>query len=83
MPVKSVAAAAALITAGLSAGAALAIPPGNYDRSCRNIRESRDGLSASCRDHGGRWVRSTVRFASCSGRIYIQNIGGQLRCTTS
>ncbi len=81
MGVKPIIAAAAFM-AGLHAGTAFAIPPGNYDRSCRNIREGRDSLSASCRDHGGRWVRSTVRFASCSGRVYIQNIGGQLRCTT-
>lgn len=83
MTLKSIVAAATFAAAGLYAGTAFAIPPGDYDRSCREIREGRDSLSASCRDYNGRWVRSTVQFASCRGRVYIQNIGGQLRCTTS
>jgi len=59
----------------------LAIPAGNYDRSCRNIRESRDGMSAVCRDNSGRWVRTSVRFSSCRDRIYIQNHNGRLVCS--
>ena len=58
-------AAAAFVAAGLFAQAVLAIPPGDYDHGCCNIRESRDGLNASC-----------------SGRVYTKNIGGQLRSTT-
>lgn len=79
---KRVVPAVAFVAAGLCAGAAFAIPAGNYDRSCRSIREGRDSLSASCRGLNGRWVHSIVRFASCAGRVYIQNISGQLRCTT-
>lgn len=75
-------ATAALVGALLGSGSAFAIPAGDYDRTCRQVREGRDSLSASCRDYQGRWVRSTVQFASCPGRIYIQNIDGHLRCTT-
>lgn len=73
---------AGLLTAALHATPAAAIPPGEYFNSCRGFNEGRDSFTATCRAYNGRWVRSTVHFASCRGRVYLKNINGVLRCQT-
>ncbi len=74
--------AAALTAAILPTIPAEAAPPGSYQRSCRDIRDTGSGrdaeLSAQCRDRGGRYRYSSLRYREC--RSEIANNDGQLTC---
>jgi Beta/Gamma crystallin len=80
---------AVVAAAGLAAGGAQAQPqargaqppPGNYFQTCRNVSTygfGRDAtMTAECRDRGGRWRSTSIRFAGCDR---IDNRDGALFC---
>ena len=72
---------ATIVVLGSWSQAAFAIPAGNYDFTCRDIRDQNGTLTAVCRAIDGSWVRTRLTYSRCSGRVFIQNINGHLRCT--
>lgn len=53
------------------------IPPGSYQRTCRDIIVLGNILQASCKDQDGDWNRSTLYYADCRN---IVNDDGRLEC---
>lgn len=62
-------------------GAARLPPAGSYMGSCRDMRVEDGWLKATCADHAGRWVQTTMVMNWCAlqGRD-IANMDGQLAC---
>ena len=54
------------------------LPSGSYQQSCRDARVSGSILTASCRDHRGRWNYSSLDVRNC--RNDIGNANGRLMC---
>lgn len=55
------------------------IPPGDYRRTCSNIRVNGQRLDASCQKADGTWRNTSLdNFNRCGNRI--SNIDGHLRC---
>jgi CVNH domain len=55
------------------------IPPGDYKRTCRNIRADGNRLDASCEKRNGSWRNTTLNnYHEC--RSMIVNDDGHLRC---
>lgn len=57
------------------------LPPGNYQQTCRDIRDNGSQLNASCENKSGQWVTTSLDYRNCQGSIVNEN--GQLRCATS
>lgn len=56
-----------------------AVPPGSYQRSCRDIDASSNTLWATCRTPSGRWRDTSLdNYGDCDGDIINNN--GQLEC---
>lgn len=54
-------------------------PPGDYARTCRDIRMRFNSLYARCQTRDGYWVETQLDgFSRCHGPI--ANVDGQLRC---
>jgi CVNH domain len=61
--------------------AAQQIPGGSYQQTCRDIGVRGSTLYATCQDTGGGWQSTELRdFQRCGAEI--QNINGQLQCST-
>ena len=59
--------------------AALDVPQGSYQQSCKSIKMRGDTLSAKCKNTSGHWVKTSLNNADrCTGDI--TNIDGQLTC---
>jgi CVNH domain len=73
-----------VLTTALSIGSICAAqqnPGGSYQQTCRDIGTRGSTLYATCRDGVGGWRSTELRdFSRCSGEI--QNINGQLQCST-
>lgn len=55
-------------------------PSGSYQKSCRTLSVSRDGImTASCQTTNGKWNRTSIRVSDCS-RGDIANSDGRLVC---
>jgi hypothetical protein len=57
------------------------LPPGDYQRTCRDIRSNNNRLDASCQRTDGSWVNTWLDYSSCGGSIVNDN--GNLRCGSS
>ncbi|MFG1365757.1 CVNH domain-containing protein [Xanthobacter versatilis] len=58
------------------------LPPGSYQRSCRNAFVGPDNvLRAQCRAGGHVWIPAAVNLRYCWGARDIANFNGQLTCT--
>lgn len=54
-------------------------PPGDYARSCRNMRMNGDRLEATCQNFGGGWHNTSLsNVDTCRGGIVNEN--GNLKC---
>lgn len=56
-------------------------PPGDYQQTCRNIRDNSGQLNASCQDRNGQWRNTSLDYRNCQGSIVNDN--GQLRCASA
>ncbi len=55
------------------------LPPGDYKRTCRNMRMDGNRLSANCQRMDGSWNNTSLKNVDrCQSPIYNQN--GNLRC---
>ncbi len=54
------------------------LPPGPWQRSCRNIEVSGDFLVADCRADDGRWRETAIEWRGCDGDIAVDD--GRLYC---
>ncbi len=55
------------------------LPPGDYKRTCQNMRVSGNKLSATCQKTDGSWHDTSLNnFNQC--RNDIANVDGNLRC---
>jgi major membrane immunogen (membrane-anchored lipoprotein) len=54
------------------------VPAGDYQQTCRNIRNNGPQLVASCQKKDGTWQNTSIDTRSCSGAII--NDDGNLRC---
>ncbi len=59
-------------------GASQGLPPGDYQRTCRDIRSDNYRLDASCQRNDGSWNNTWLDYRSCGGSIV--NDDGNLRC---
>ena len=58
------------------------LPAGGYSQTCRDVHVRYGALRARCQNRDGAWVETSLdAFSRCNG--VIQNIDGQLRCTTN
>jgi major membrane immunogen (membrane-anchored lipoprotein) len=55
-------------------------PPGDYQSTCRDIRDNNGQLTASCQNRNGQWRSTSLDYRNCQGSIV--NDDGQLRCAT-
>jgi hypothetical protein len=58
-----------------------ALPAGDYQQTCRDIKTSGSQLTASCQKRDGHWQSTSIDTSTCTGGIV--NDDGQLRCTAS
>jgi major membrane immunogen (membrane-anchored lipoprotein) len=58
-----------------------ALPPGDYQQTCRSIRDNGSQLNAQCQNRNGQWQNTSLDYRSCQGSIVNDN--GQLRCASS
>jgi len=66
------------ITGTKSVAQTSGLPPGDYQQTCRDIRDNNGQLSASCQNRNGQWRTTSVDYRNCQGSIV--NDDGQLRC---
>ena len=66
----------ALATAAAAVPAQAQLPPGSYQRQCRDISLQGQFLSARCRSSRGDWAVSSINVASCSTGIGVDHQGG-------
>jgi len=57
------------------------LPSGNYQQTCRDIRNNGGKLEASCQRRDGTWQQTSLDFQNCQGAI--ENVDGQLSCTAN
>ena len=70
----------AALLAAPAQSAAMQIPGGSYQQTCRGSAIHGSKLVAECQDRNGKWRRTSLdNFQSCRGQI--QNIDGALECT--
>jgi hypothetical protein len=58
-----------------------ALPAGDYQQTCRDIKANGSQLTASCKKKDGSFQNTSIDTSSCTGNI--ANEDGQLRCTGS
>lgn len=66
----------ALALAAVAAPAEAQLPPGDYQRQCRDISVNGQFLSAQCRSSRGEWASSSINILSCSSSIGVDYDGG-------
>lgn len=66
----------ALATAAAPVPAEAQLPPGSYQRQCRDVSLQGQFLSARCRSAYGGWAVSSINVASCSTGIGVDPEGG-------
>src|SRR5262245_22230855 len=55
------------------------LPYGDYEQTCRNIRNNGYRLDATCQKRNGKWHNTSLNYRYCRGSIVNDN--GHLRCT--
>jgi major membrane immunogen (membrane-anchored lipoprotein) len=64
---------------GTAGVAQTSLPPGNYQQTCRDIRDNGSQLNAKCQNRSGQWRNTSLDYRNCQGTI--TNDDGQLRCS--
>ena len=57
------------------------LPYGNYQQTCRNIRNNGYRLDATCQKRSGNWRNTSLNYRDCQSSIV--NDDGRLRCASS
>lgn len=57
-----------------------ALPAGDYQQTCRDIKTNGSQLTASCQKKDGSFQNTSIDTSSCTGNI--ANEDGQLRCVS-
>jgi hypothetical protein len=55
------------------------LPYGDYQQTCRNIRNNGHRLDATCQKRNGDWRNTSIDYRDCRGAIVNDN--GHLRCS--
>jgi hypothetical protein len=55
------------------------LPYGDYQQTCRNIRNDGHRVDATCQKRDGNWRNTSLNYRSCQGSIV--NDDGRLRCS--
>lgn len=66
----------ALGAVAIAAPAAAQLPPGDYQRQCRDISVNGQFLSARCPSARGGWASSSINILSCRAGISVDREGG-------